>query len=228
MTWMCKEMSWKLKFGNFIITWLYSTLLEKLCFCLETTHLKGLLDFGIGSLHPGLPVQLHQIVEEPVRVIVVQRIERNQLVEVRLRWTARASGSATLRLASSRGRRPLCPGSRHLGPDPGTLTTRTASHSRPQLCPAPFPQGSCNGHVLLVAFLLFLLAASALTKASVRSASRCIVSSSSTAMTSNFLERMTSHPMIPAEPEGNQTKHTKQKRDTPERERGGFNTPLAG
>ena len=95
---------------------------------------------------------------------------------------------------------------------------------------APFPQGSCNGHVLLVAFLLanskalslsqpptsemsavdpsfnrrpenalehFLLAASALTVASVRFVSRCIVSSSSTAMTSNFLKRIMAHPMIP-------------------------------
>ena len=61
----------------------------------------------------------------------------------------------------------------------------------------------------------FLLAASALTMASVKSASRCIVSSSSTAMTSNSLERMMSHPMIPAEPEGNQTKHTKQKHYSP-------------
>ena len=96
----------------------------------------------------------------------------------------------------------------------------------------PFPQGSCNGHVLLVAFMLanskalslsqppasemsavdpsfnrrpenalehFLLAASALTVASVRFVSRCIVSSSSTAMTSNFLKRIMAHPMIPAE-----------------------------
>ena len=49
---------------------------------------EGLLDYEIGSVHPGLPVQFHQIVEEAVRVIVVRRIERNQLVEVRLRWTA--------------------------------------------------------------------------------------------------------------------------------------------
>ena len=132
----------------------------------------------------------------------------------------------------------------------------------------PFPQGSCNGHVLLVAFLLanskalsmrpmievssvksssslsqppasemsavdpsshrrpenalehFLLAASALTMASVRSASRCIMSSSSTARTSNFLKRIMLDPMIPAEPEGNQTKHTKQKCCSPGKEKG--------
>ena len=38
---MCREMSWKLKFGKFLNTWLCSTLLEKLYLCLETTHLKA-------------------------------------------------------------------------------------------------------------------------------------------------------------------------------------------
>ena len=85
---MCREMSWKLKFGKFLNTWFVLDLAGK-AVSLPGDHTpEGLLDFGIGSLHPGLPVQLHQIVEEPVRVIVVRRIERNQLVEVRLRWTA--------------------------------------------------------------------------------------------------------------------------------------------
>ena len=72
MTWMCKEMSWKLKFGKFIITWLYSTLLEKLYFCLETKH-EGLLDFGIDSLHPGLPATFQHL--------IVQRHSRNSSIE---------------------------------------------------------------------------------------------------------------------------------------------------
>ena len=38
---MCREMSWKLKFGKCLNTWLCSTLLEKLYLCLETTHLKA-------------------------------------------------------------------------------------------------------------------------------------------------------------------------------------------
>ena len=70
MTWMCKKMSWKLKFGVHYHVVVLDLAREAVFLPGDQTP-EGLLDFGIDSLHPGLPATFQHLMVQSQSIATV-------------------------------------------------------------------------------------------------------------------------------------------------------------